>query len=159
MAEEPEDHRKFSVNEAMEALKKARIARDAAAGTPPAGAAPNKPAWAQAQAQAPTPTGPSFIAPQFWLDNLQDGVQRSRDKLFDSIAENPTAATGLSRRDFAPTESFAIPAGMLLEVGAEDVKQAGDEAESSPLRGAAVLDIKVLGEAGLIDEQGRYGEA
>jgi hypothetical protein len=141
-----EEAKKFNVTDAMEALKKRRIEKDVAAIHAP----PPDPQQAQR---------PGFIAPQFWLDNLQDGVQRSRDRLFDNIAENPNVATGLGRRDFTPTQGFVIPEHMLIEVGgAEENRQMAEELEDSPLKSAAIHDAKVLGEAGLTDEKRRLGE-
>jgi hypothetical protein len=148
MAEDgSEEAKKFNVSDAMEALKKRRIEKDVAAINAPA-------------PDPVTANRPGFIAPQFWLDNLQDGVQRSRDRLFDNILENPNAATGMGRRDFTPTQGFVIPAEMLQEVGsAEEVRQVAEDVDDSPLRNAAILDVKVLGEAGLIEAQRRLGEA
>lgn len=76
-----------------------------------------------AEAKAPGPKLPAAgtfeyqrVSPSYWLENLQEGVQRSRDQLFDSIANNPKAANGMSRRDLHATEAFFVPSEWLDEV-------------------------------------------
>ena len=141
MEEDSQPQKRVSVGEALEALRKKKAEKDQNAPPP-----------------TPIPSKPAFIPPSFWMENLQDGVQRSRDKLYDAIAENPLAATAMGRRDFAVTESFVIPAEMLLEIDGKEVDKAPESHDGSSLRNAAILDIKVLGEAGLVEEQNRYGE-
>ena len=141
MHDDGEEQKRVSVGDALEALRKKKVERE------------SKPVT-----MAPTVEKPAFIPPSFWLDNLQDGVQRSRDKLYETIAENPLAATAMGRRDFAATDSFVIPAEMLLEMGEVEVERTPESQDGSTLRNAAILDLKVLGEAGLVEEQQRYGE-
>lgn len=141
MEEDTQPQKRVSVGEALEALRKKKAEKEQNAPPP-----------------APMPSKPAFIPPSFWMDNLQDGVQRSRDKLYETIAENPQAATAMGRRDFAVTESFVIPAEMLLEIGEEEIQHTPESQDGSTLRNAAILDVKVLGEAGLVEEQNRYGE-
>ena len=75
-----------------------------------------------AEAKAATPKLPTGnfeyqrVSPSYWLDNLQEGVQRSRDQLFDSIAKDPKVSNGMSRRDLHASEAFFVPSEWIDEV-------------------------------------------
>lgn len=75
-----------------------------------------------AEAKSTTPKLPTGnfeyqrVSPSYWLDNLQEGVQRSRDQLFDSIAKDPKVSNGMSRRDLHASEAFFVPSEWIDEV-------------------------------------------
>lgn len=92
-----EEEKKVSVSEALEALRKKRAERK---GPDPS---------------APTEATNQIIPPSFWLDNLQDGVQKSRDRLFDSLASDGKPANGILRRDLKPVDGLLVADGEFQE--------------------------------------------
>lgn len=103
MSENKGGEKKVSIGEALDAIRSGR----------------NLPAEAKSNGAPKLPTG-NFeyqrVSPAYWLDNLQEGIQRSRDQLFDSIANNPKAANGMSRRDLHASEAFYVPSEWMDEV-------------------------------------------
>ncbi len=98
---EDDDTKKVSVSEALEALRAKRAEKSAS------GAAPAQPVMSQS------------IPPSFWLENLQDGVQKSRDRLFDSLASTASTIEGLTRRDLQAGGDIVIPDGEMQEFQAD----------------------------------------
>jgi len=72
------------------------------------------------------------VSPSYWLDNLQEGVQRSRDQLFDSIAKDPKASSGMARRDLHASESFFVPSEWMDEVDLSKPAQEVGGSRSTP---------------------------
>jgi len=72
------------------------------------------------------------VSPSYWLDNLQEGVQRSRDQLFDSIAKDPKASSGMARRDLHASESFFVPSEWMDEVDLSKPAQGVGVGHSTP---------------------------
>jgi len=72
------------------------------------------------------------VSPSYWLDNLQEGVQRSRDQLFDSIAKDPKASSGMARRDLHASESFFVPSEWMDEVDLSNPAQEVGAGRSTP---------------------------
>lgn len=101
MEEEKGGQKKVSIGDALDAIRSGR----------------NLPAEAKSGPKLPAA---SFeyqrVSPSYWLENLQEGVQRGRDQLFDSIANDPKAANGMSRRDLHASEAFFVPAEWIDEV-------------------------------------------
>lgn len=137
MEDDKGGQKKVSIGEALDAIRSGR----------------NLPA--EAKSNGPKlPAAGSFeyqrVSPSYWLENLQEGVQRGRDQLFDSIANDPKAANGMSRRDLHASEAFFVPSEWMDEVdlskpqpteqvetameitigGSIPVEQAGSETES-----------------------------
>lgn len=103
MEEQKGGEKKVSIGDALDAIRSGR----------------NLPA--EAKSNAPKlPAAGTFeyqrVSPAYWLDNLQEGVQRSRDQLFDSIASDPKAANGMARRDLHASEAFFVPSEWMDEV-------------------------------------------
>lgn len=95
--------KKVSIGDALDAIRSGR----------------NLPA--EAKASGPKlPAAGTFeyqrVSPSYWLQNLQEGIQRSRDQLYDSIAVDPKAANGMARRDLHVSESFFVPSEWIDEV-------------------------------------------
>lgn len=103
MDQEKGSEKKVSIGDALDAIRSGR----------------NLPA--EAKSNAPKlPAANNFeyqrVSPAYWLDNLQEGVQRSRDQLFDSIAKDPKSSNGMARRDLHASESFFVPSEWMDEV-------------------------------------------
>lgn len=103
MDQEKGNEKKVSIGDALDAIRSGR----------------NLPA--EAKSNGPKlPAAGNFeyqrVSPSYWLDNLQEGVQRSRDQLFDSIAKDPKASSGMARRDLHASESFFVPSEWMDEV-------------------------------------------
>lgn len=116
-----EDTKKVSVSEALEALRAKRAER----GT----------------TEAAQPVNSQIIPPSFWLDNLQEGVQKSRDRLFDSLASTGSLIEGLTRRDLQAGGDIVIPDGEVQEFQADS----SDFAEVTILPQEAVEGLPDLG--------------
>lgn len=103
MDQEKGNEKKVSIGDALDAIRSGR----------------NLPA--EAKSNGPKlPAAGNFeyqrVSPSYWLNNLQEGVQRSRDQLFDSIAKDPKASSGMARRDLHASESFFVPSEWMDEV-------------------------------------------
>lgn len=103
MDQDKGSEKKVSIGDALDAIRSGR----------------NLPA--EAKSNAPKlPAAGNFeyqrVSPAYWLENLQEGVQRSRDQLFDSIANDPKASSGMSRRDLHASEAFFVPSEWIDEV-------------------------------------------
>ena len=91
---------------------------------------------AEAKSNAPKLPANNFeyqrVSPAYWLDNLQEGVQRSRDQLFDSIAKDPKSSNGMARRDLHASESFFVPSEWMDEVDLSKPVQEVNFGRSTP---------------------------
>jgi hypothetical protein len=120
--------KKVSIGDALDAIRSGR----------------NLPAEAKSNAPKLPVTG-NFeyqrVSPSYWLENLQEGVQRSRDQLFDSIANNPKSSNGMARRDLHASESFFVPSEWMDEVDLTASK------ESTSLERSASQEITIGGPA------------
>jgi hypothetical protein len=107
--------KKVSIGEALDAIRSGK----------------NLPAEAKAGPKLPTANTFEYqrVSPDYWLQNLQEGVQRSRDQLFDSIANDPKAANGMARRDLHASEAFFVPAEWIDEV---DLSKANPGVDTAP---------------------------
>lgn len=119
MSEQDGGEKKVSIGDALDAIRSGR----------------NLPAEAKA-AGPRLPAAGSFeykrVTPGYWLDNLQEGIQRSRDQLFDRIATDPKAANGMGRRDLHASEAFFVPAGWLDEVDLTKPEPVSDPGQMVP---------------------------
>ena len=102
MSENPEGQKKVSIGDALDAIRSGK----------------NLPAEAKSGPKLPPSNNFEYqrVSPSYWLENLQEGVQRSRDSLFDSIASDPRSSNGMSRRDLHATEAFFVPTEWVNEV-------------------------------------------
>ena len=114
MDQEKGSEKKVSIGDALDAIRSGR----------------NLPAEAKSNAPKLPVTG-NFeyqrVSPAYWLDNLQEGVQRSRDQLFDSIANNPKSSNGMARRDLHASEAFFVPSEWMDEVDLTATKETSME--------------------------------
>ena len=114
MDQEKGSDKKVSIGDALDAIRSGR----------------NLPAEAKSNAPKLPVTG-NFeyqrVSPSYWLDNLQEGVQRSRDQLFDSIANDPKSSNGMSRRDLHASEAFFVPSEWIDEVDLTAPKETAPE--------------------------------
>jgi hypothetical protein len=104
VSEQGGGEKKVSIGDALDAIRSGR----------------NLSTEAKAQAGPKLPNSANFeyqrVSPSYWLENLQEGVQRSRDQLFDKIASDPKAANGMGRRDLHASEAFYVPSEWMDEV-------------------------------------------
>ncbi len=104
MDQEKGNEKKVSIGDALDAIRSGR----------------NLPAEAKSNSGPKLPAASNFeyqrVSPAYWLDNLQEGVQRSRDQLFDSIAKDSKNSNGMARRDLHASESFFVPSEWMDEV-------------------------------------------
>jgi len=97
--------KKVSIGDALDAIRSGRnLPAEAKTGNAP----PKLPVTGNFEYQR--------VSPTYWLENLQEGVQRSRDQLFDSIANDPRSSNGMARRDLHASEAFYVPSEWIDEV-------------------------------------------
>lgn len=104
MSDDKGGEKKVSIGDALDAIRSGR----------------NLPAEAKTGNAPKLPVTGNFeyqrVSPTYWLENLQEGVQRSRDQLFDSIANDPRSSNGMARRDLHASEAFYVPSEWIDEV-------------------------------------------
>ncbi len=118
MSENQEGQKKVSIGDALDAIRSGK----------------NLPAEAKSGPKLPPTNNFEYqrVSPSYWLENLQEGIQRSRDQLFDSIASDPKSANGMSRRDLHATEAFFVPSEWVNEVDLSKTESSAEAISAAP---------------------------